>query len=72
MLYYQLGVAAHLQLICFHEVGKVESDYDSLIFGLVVGGSEAESEGVFRIYPIWRGQDQTCTASLGIGGPIDG
>ena len=64
--------AAHLQLICFHEVGEVKSSYDSLIFDLVIGGLVAESEGVFPIYPVWRGQDQTCTASLGIGGPVDG
>ena len=72
MFYHQLGVAAHLQLICFHEVGEVESSYDNLLFGLVIGGLEAESEGVFRIYSIWRGQDQPCTASLGVSGPVDG
>ena len=42
------------------------------VFDHVIGGLEAESEGVFRIYPVWRGQDQTCTASLGIGGPVHG
>ena len=52
MFYHQLGVAGHLQLIYFHEVGEVESSYDSLIFGLVIGGLEAESKGVFRIYPV--------------------
>ena len=38
MFYHQLGVAAHHQLICFHEVGEVEYSYDNLIFGLVIGG----------------------------------
>ena len=71
LFYHQLGIAAHLQLIYFHEVGEVESSYDSLIFGLVIGGLEADSEGVYRVYPVWRGQDQPCTASLGVSGPVD-
>ena len=50
-------------------MGEVESSYDSLIFGLIIGGLEAESKGVFRIYPGWRGQDQPCTASLGVAAP---
>ena len=72
MFYHQLGVAAHLQLIYFHEVGKIESSYGILIFGLVIGGLEAESEGVFRIYSVWRGQNQPYTSSLGVSGPVDG
>ena len=59
-------------MICFHEVGEVESSYDSLIFDLIIGGLEAESKGVFSIYPVWRGQDQPYTASLGVSGPVDG
>ena len=51
-------------------MGEVNPSYDNLIFGLVIGGLEAESEGVFHIYSVWRGQDQTCTASLGIDGPV--
>ena len=70
LLYYQLGVTAHFQLISFHGVGEVKPSYDNLIFGLVIGGLEAKFEGVFHIYLIWRGQDQTCTASLGIGGLV--
>ena len=66
MFYYQLGVTAHFQLICFHGMGEVKPNYDNLIFGLIIGGLEAESEGVFHIYHVWRGQDQTCIASLGI------
>ena len=50
MFYHQLGVAAHFQLICFHGVGEVKCRYDNLIFGLIIGGLEAESEGVFNIY----------------------
>ena len=42
MFYHQLGVAAHLQLIYFHEVGEVESSYDSLIFDLIIGGLEPD------------------------------
>ena len=72
LFYHQLGVAAHFQLIYFHGVGKVKSNYDGLIFDLVIGGLEAESEGVFHVYPVWRGQDQTCAAPLGIGGPVHG
>ena len=72
MFYHQLGVPAHLQLIRFHEVGEVESSYDNLIFDLVIGGLEAEFEGVYRIYPIPRGQDQPYTASLGVSGSVDG
>ena len=72
LFYHQLGVTAHFQLICFHGVGEVESSYDSLIFGLVIRGLEAESEGVFQVYPVWRGQDQTCTAPLGISSPVHG
>ena len=53
-------------------MGEVKPNYDNLIFGLVIGGWEAKSEGVFHIYPVWRGQDQTCTASLGIGGLVHG
>ena len=70
MFYYQLGVTAHFQLISFHGVGEVKPNYDSLIFGLVIGGLESEFEGLFHINPFWRGQDQTCTASLGIGGLV--
>ena len=72
MFYYQLGVTAHFQLISFHGVGEVKPNYKSLIFGLVIRFLEAESEGIFHIYPVWRGQNQTCTASLGIGGPVHG
>ena len=72
MFYYQLGVTAHFQLISFHGVGEVKPNYDSFIFGLVIGGLEDKSKGVFHIYLVWRGQDQTCTASLGIGGPVYG
>ena len=43
MFYHQLRVAVDFQLICFHGVGEVKSSYDSLIFGLVIGGLEAES-----------------------------
>ena len=49
---------------------KVKPSYDNLIFGLVIGGLEAQSEGVFHIYSVWRGQDHTCTASLSIGSPV--
>ena len=51
--------------------GEVESSYDHLIFGLVIGGSEAEPKGVLRIYPVWRGQDQSGTSSLGVSNPVD-
>ena len=72
LLYYQLGVTAHFQLTSFHGVGEVKPSYDSLIFGLVIGGLEAKFERIFHIYPVWRGQDQICTASLSIGCPVDG
>ena len=72
LLYYQLGVAAHLQLISFHGVGEVKPIYDSLIFGLIIGGLEPKSEGVLYIDSVGRGQNQTCTTPLGVGGPIHG
>ena len=53
-------------------MGEVKPCYDRLIFGLIIGGLEAESEGVFHVYPVRGGQDQNCTTSLGIGGPVHG
>ena len=50
-------------------MGEVKSSYDSLIAGLVIGGLEAESEGVIHIYPVWRSQDQTCTFPWALAAP---
>ena len=58
MFYYQLGVTAYLQLICFKEVGEVESGDDNFVLGLAIGGLKSKSEGVFCIYPVPGGQDQ--------------
>ena len=51
-------------------MGEVKLDNDSFIFGFVIGGLEPESECIFHVDPIRGGQNQTCTASLSIGGPI--
>ena len=53
-------------------MGEVESNYDGLILGLVVGGSEPKSERILDIYSFWRGQNQPGTTPLGIGGPVYG
>ena len=53
-------------------MGEVESSYDGLVLGLVVGGLEPKSERILDIYSFWRGQNQPGTTPLGIGGPIYG
>ena len=53
-------------------MGKVKPDNDSFIFDFVIGGLEPESECIFQVDPIRGGQNQTCTVSLSIGGPIYG
>ena len=57
MIYYQLGVAAHLELVNFHGMGEVESCYDRLILSFVVRGLEPKSECIFDIYSFWGGKD---------------
>ena len=53
-------------------MGEVKPDNDSFIFGFVIGGLELEYECIFHVDPIWGGQNQPCTTSLSIGGPIYG
>ena len=51
-------------------MGKINPDYDSFVLHFVIGGLKSESECVFNVNPVRGGQNQTRTASLGIGGPI--
>ena len=53
-------------------MGEVKPNYDGLILGLVVGGSEPKSERIFDIYSFWRGQNYIGTTLLSIGGPVYG
>ena len=51
-------------------MGEVKPDNDSFIFDFVVGGMEPEFECIFHVDPIRGGQNQVCSASLSIGGPV--
>ena len=51
-------------------MGEVKSSNDNFIFGFGVGGMESESGCIFHVDPIWGGQNQACSTSVGIGGPI--
>ena len=53
-------------------MGEVKLGNDSFIFGFVIGGMEPKSECIFHVDPIRGGQNQPCTASLSVGGPIYG
>ena len=71
LFYHHLGITTYLQLIGFHRVGKIKLGYDSFVLSLVIRGLKSESECVLHVNPIRGGQNQICTAALGIGGPID-
>ena len=51
-------------------MGEVKSSNDGFIFGFVVGGLESEFECILHVDPIRGGQNQPCSASVGIGSPI--
>ena len=51
-------------------MGEVKPGNDNFIFGFVIEDLEPKSECIFHVDPIRGGQNQPCTASLSIGGPI--
>ena len=51
---------------------EVKPGNDNFIFGVVIGGLEPKYECIFHVDSIRGGQNQTCTAFFGIGGPIYG
>ena len=53
-------------------MGEVKPDNDNFVFSFIIGGLEPESECIFHVNPIWGDQNQPCTISLSIGGPIYG
>ena len=53
-------------------MGEVKSSNDIFIIGFIIGGLESESECIFHVDPIRGGQNQACSTSVGIGGPIHG
>ena len=52
------------------EWARLSPGNDKFIFEFVIGGLEPESECIFNVDLIRGGQNQPCTASLSIGGPI--